>query len=721
MQRCGLLLFGYSHVAHPSFDETASGVLACDLLDGQIRAPLFIYQYEARSGDGLIEGFLLAPFFKLFGRSLFSLKMLALFSALLSLLCWIIVIKRYHGMWAALIFTALFAFPPPMFARLNLMGTIASHHLINPLIPIQLFFILLIVEYSGKKRTPWLLLGFGFLSGLGSYAFYTYIIFNIFCLLFLLIFKSRTITFRRVLLFLVGFFAGFLPWFLRSFSSSAGGSYLASILKSIRADEWDFIQNFLFNIPHSFGYHYPFRGMGIVSPLFFLFIIFCSGLILKGFFHNWFSLRVDLLKSKLKTLSPTELNGLFLVIFPLFFLSCLSLSPMKIGPFEYWPTVGFFGNFSCADVYRYRWLHLLFPFYFAVIAVGISILFKTECKNKTYKLAALLLLGFFLLWGLGKNVNLYSKNDFCKLFYYKGYSYDRMGNRFILSDANQLGMEEAQQLVAHYPQENRGEVYRCLGTKAVLDILSGSHRGIILKEWLAEVSPPYLSDFIYGVVRAAQNISEKEFQPFKNVVASKFPAVYYENWGFRHLGYKYYSLLLNQEKILASIPDLEKWFFKHFLKGFSQQIYNRESVEKELLDDLDKLPIRHQADVVRGVGMLVGAEMLFDPLLSPDYPLDSRLGEKLSSGLQEVFYEGVGGGFAETFCRFLRKLLLPEDPDSPLYEKMLDVEWERCHTLMSKVSPSQVPLIRKGFLIELEKRELPDCIRKYLHGRLLRD
>jgi 4-amino-4-deoxy-L-arabinose transferase-like glycosyltransferase len=255
MHRCGLLLFGYSHVAHPSFDETASGVLACDLLDGQIRAPLFIYQYEARSGDGLIEGFLLAPFFKLFGRSLFSLKMLALFSALLSLLCWIIVIKRYHGMWTALIFTALFAFPPPMFARLNLMGTIASHHLINPLIPIQLLFLLLIVEYSGKKRTPWLLLGFGFLSGLGSYAFYTYIIFNIFCLLFLLIFKSRTITFRRVLLFLVGFFAGFLPWFLRSFSSSAGGSYLASILKSIRADEWDFIQNFLFNIPHSFGYH----------------------------------------------------------------------------------------------------------------------------------------------------------------------------------------------------------------------------------------------------------------------------------------------------------------------------------------------------------------------------------------------------------------------------------------------------------------------------------
>ncbi len=79
----------------------------------------------------------------------------------------------------------------------------------------------------------------------------------------------------------------------------------------------------------------------------------------------------------------------------------------------------------------------------------------------------------------------------------------------------------------------------------------------------------------------------------------------------------------------------------------------------------------------------------------------------------------MGRGFAETLCRFWRKLLLPEDPDSPLYEKMLDIEWERCHTLMFKVSPSHVPLIKKGFLIELGKRELPEGIRKYLQNKNL--
>ena len=60
-QRILLVLFAPSHVAHPYFDETVSGVLACDILDQSIRAPLFAYEYLNRSGDVLTEGFLLVP------------------------------------------------------------------------------------------------------------------------------------------------------------------------------------------------------------------------------------------------------------------------------------------------------------------------------------------------------------------------------------------------------------------------------------------------------------------------------------------------------------------------------------------------------------------------------------------------------------------------------------------------------------------------------------
>ncbi|MBW1853322.1 MAG: hypothetical protein JRJ00_01355, partial [Deltaproteobacteria bacterium] len=610
-----------------------------------------------------------------------------------------------------------------MFARLNLMGTIASHHLINPLMAIQLLFLFLIIEGQSIKKTSWLWLGFGFLSGLGVYTFYTYIIFDSFCLLFLMIFRPGRVTFRRILLFSGGFFTGFSPWIARLLSSPAGGSYLASILKNIQGGLWSFIQNFAFNLPHSLGYNYPSHTIWIVSPLFCMFIVFLSGIILKGFFHDWFSLKSGSLKNKLENLSPAILQGIFFVLFPLFFLSCLSLSPMKISPFEYWPTIGFFGYFSIADVYRYRWLHPLFPFYFAIGAVGIAALFKSARSAELCKRLILFALVFFVLWSVVKSVGLYSKSDFGKLFYYKGYSYDQMGNRFMLGDMNRLNMEKAQQFSLSYPEENRGEAYRCLGTKAVLDILNDSHSDTKLKEWLTEVPPPYRKDFIYGVVRAAQNISDEEFQPFKNIIVSEFPAMYYEKWGFRHLGYKYYSLLLNREKILALIPALEKWFFKHFLDEFNHEIHahSRSTGENNLIDEISSSPFQHQTDVVRGVGMLVGAEMLFDPLLSLDYPLDSRDGEQLDSVLKESFYEGVGAGFAETLSRFLRTLLLPEDIASPLCKKMLEIEWGRCHTLISKLSPARAALINKGFLRELEKGHLDNGIRKYLRRKLLGD
>jgi hypothetical protein len=109
--------------------------------------------------------------------------------------------------------------------------------------------------------------------------------------------------------------------------------------------------------------------------------------------------------------------------------------------------------------------------------------------------------------------------------------------------------------------------------------------------------------------------------------------------------------------------------------------------------------------------------MLFDTLHIPDYPLDSRFGEKLSGSLREAFYEGVGGGFAETLCRFWRMLLLPEDQTSPLYGKLLDIEWDRCQTLMSRMSPAVYPFIERGFWRDLKSRHFSRGIQDYLNNK----
>jgi hypothetical protein len=168
--------------------------------------------------------------------------------------------------------------------------------------------------------------------------------------------------------------------------------------------------------------------------------------------------------------------------------------------------------------------------------------------------------------------------------------------------------------------------------------------------------------------------------------------------------------------VLDGIPALEKWFYEDFLENFNQQthLYDRKSVENNFLNALRAVPVQYQTAMMRGVGKLVGAEMLFDPLLSPDYPLDSSFGKQWEGALEDAFYEGVGSGFAETLARFWRTLLLPDNPEDPRYRTMLDSEWERSASLLAALYPEHVPLIKQGFVRALHQKSFDDGIRKYL-------
>lgn len=719
LQRSGLLLYGFSHIAYPGFDETASGVFTCDLLDNQKRAPLFVYQYESRSGDSLLEGFLLLPFFKLFGRSLFSLKLFALCSAFLSLVCWIILLKRYQGMGSALIFAALFAFPPPMFARLNLLGSIASHHLINPLLAVQILLLFRIIERSNPTKPSLLWFGLGLAAGLGSYTFYTYLIFNAYCFLFLMFTKPRLFTSRAIIPFGTGLLGGFSPWFIRMIYSPTGGNYLATILKNVDFNPWTVLQNFGFNVPHSLGYSYPSRALGIVSPLFYLFVLFMGAVIVKHFYSTFIP-NTSSLKSPNTTRSPAILLSIFLVLFPLFFLGCLSLSPMKISLFEYWPTIGFFGNFSVADVYRYRWLHPLFPFYFAIIAVGISFFLQSSSPRRVSFASVLLLLIFFLLWGLGRSAFLLSKDDFGKVFFYKGYNYDQMGNRFILSNMIPFKQESALQFAKDYPAENRREAYRCLGTKVALEAGKDPQEVAKIEKMIATIGPSYRDDFIFGIVRAQQKLTPKEFQPIKDLLTERHAEIFYEQWGFRTLGYQYYDFFLNRKKVITEIPPLERWIFKKDLERFNAHLSGHDPPLNwdTLLEKIKTIPIRYQEEAIRGLGKLIGAEMLFDPMATLDYPLNGGLGEHITDAtLRNAFFEGVGAGFAETLSRLWRTLLLPGDPADPRYATRLDMEWTRCQSLIDQVPKLNTPLVVRGFNQELEKQPFDEGIQTYLRMR----
>jgi hypothetical protein len=179
-------------------------------------------------------------------------------------------------------------------------------------------------------------------------------------------------------------------------------------------------------------------------------------------------------------------------------------------------------------------------------------------------------------------------------------------------------------------------------------------------------------------------------------------------------------VLVNEEVLLEHIPAVEQWFYGNFLNKFKQEFADTSSVssKRALFDEINTIPVQYQTEVVKGLGILVGAEMLFDTLHAPNYPLDSRFGEHFSGQLREAFYEGVGAGFAETLCRFWRMLELPENATNAQLKKQLDIEWNRCHQLMTQLSATYYPVIERGFLTDLKTRYVPPGIKRYIDGRV---
>lgn len=718
-QRGGLVLLGGQHVYHPSCDEPATGTLACDLTKGHIRAPFFSYQYFDHTGDVLLESLLLVPIYKLFGCSLLNMKLFAIGSSFVTLLVWLLFMKRYQGLWAAMFFGILFAFPPPTFARLNAMGTLSSHHLLNPIMALQLLLLFRILE-NKEKISPWLLWGFGFFAGLGTYAFYTYIIFNFFCIGFLFIFQLSAFKLRSIGMFLCGSLAGFSPWIVRSFFSLSGGRFLKSLLSggSGGMELWNIILTFCYNLPHSLSYSYPARTIGLAAIVFTLFVLFLMGIVIKHAVSAVLFGTAGSLHSKLQNAPMPAVMGLFMCFFPLFFLLAVSLSSKQIAPFEYWQNIGLFATFAPQDCIRYRWFHILYPFYFAVAGIGLITIFNKLHLSKYFKVIPISFYLLFLFLGISKSLQLFSQSDQSLLSCYKGYNFDLMATPFILGSVSPRELTKAEQITVDYPEESKPAIYECLGTKVTLELLHKQDKESQLLSYIQKVPEVYLNNFIFGVVRTAQIVSAHEFSPFRTILARHWPNLFYENWGFRYFAYKYYGCLINQKVLLANIPTSEQWFYKNTLNKFRRDIKasDRQAEENKLLQELISIPDPFRHNAVKGIGKFIGSQMLFDPLYRIDYPLDSRFGFILPVSLQDAFYEGIGRGFAETLCCFWRRLMPPEELSPASYRRGIEVELQRCITQMSKMSGQVLPIIQKGFIMELNERHLLPAIKNFLNS-----
>ena len=469
--RFGLIFFGYSHISHPYFDEPVSGTLTFDLLHDSLRAPVMAYQYEQRSGDMMLEAFLMYPLAAVFGHSMFTIKLFALLCGLLCMLGWVYCINRYCGMKAALLFALLFALPPPMFARLSLVGTFSSHHMINLILVIQLLCLFRMLEKDAKHVPVLLWLVFGLCAGLGTYAFYSYLIFNAFCVLFVLCFKPGMISLRGLCALCAAGVIGFLPWLWRSvFYSGGGGNFLVDIFKNISIAPWKFIQTFVYTVSYTLGYGYPARDIGWGGIIVSLLLLILLVAVVRGAVRFPETIRVLASHRRYGDAGLPVKFAFFIALFPVFFLVCMTLSPMQLKPFEYWPTIGIFATFAPADVIRCRWVTILFPFYFAFAALGLCIIVKQRsraiqtCAWSVF-IAVMALNGVHL-------AGLLSREDANKIFLYQGYNFDQYASRLLIPSRGSSQFKHAEAIVAGYPEENREEACRALGTRLALAAVS---------------------------------------------------------------------------------------------------------------------------------------------------------------------------------------------------------------------------------------------------------
>src|SRR5437667_419420 len=146
-----LVLIDPSHLLTWRGEEIYRGTIAQELLTG-LSMPFTGYRADNYSGGTLVIGALAAGFFRLFGPTVFALKLAPLLVFTLALGFWYWTIRRYAGERVAGYFAVLFCFSPPLFTAYSVaaLGT-HSESIVFSALTVFLLFRMLSVGPGGAR------------------------------------------------------------------------------------------------------------------------------------------------------------------------------------------------------------------------------------------------------------------------------------------------------------------------------------------------------------------------------------------------------------------------------------------------------------------------------------------------------------------------------------------------------------------------------------------
>src|SRR5256712_298778 len=191
-------------------EELYRGTIAQELVTG-LTMPFTEYRADNYAGGSLVIGALAAGFFRLFGPTLFALKLAPLLVSTLALVFWYWTIQRYASERVAGYFGLLFCFSPPLFTAYSVVALGAhSESIVFSALTVFLLFKML-SEEKPSRAYPVLL---GLTAGFGLWFAYIYGL-TLLALLGFWLWHDRGILRRpRFALFAIGFVVGLSPWII---------------------------------------------------------------------------------------------------------------------------------------------------------------------------------------------------------------------------------------------------------------------------------------------------------------------------------------------------------------------------------------------------------------------------------------------------------------------------------------------------------------------------
>ena len=373
-----------------SDEELVRGMLAKALTEG-LKLPFFDYAIDHYVEGALVYGVFTVPSFLLFGKNVFALRLTALLFQLGAFFIWYLLMKRFFGKRPALYTALLYLCSPPWLTLFATLGN--GSHAESLLFTALGLFLLYKVLYEERKRERSALF-LGLVCGFGSYFTYSLLVSTLSFLLFWFYEDRKMFRKREFSFFLLFFLIGFSPWIVYNLLYRFQGIEILKAAFVYPYQEKIFVIPFrLFKLATlkilgvlSFNYR---EGANVYGPHMTLLNVFYYAVLLSsyGILHRF---------------GKKDRKTRFFFLFPIVYLGIASVSRFVM------------------DTYLNRYLIPLFPFFFAVIALGLTHLGSLSRELRKVSVLVLVLL---LAMGLKGELNLLSFKDFGLSLKYRGYSY----------------------------------------------------------------------------------------------------------------------------------------------------------------------------------------------------------------------------------------------------------------------------------------------------------